>query len=370
MILLNPGPVTLSQRVRAALAQPDLCHREPEFGDLQQRLRTGLLGVYALDPACWSSVLLTGSGTAAVEAMLSSLVPPDVRLITLENGVYGERLTRIARAHRIDVTPVHVAWEQMPDLTALDDVLAGLEGPVAVAAVHHETTTGRLNDMAAVGAVCRQHGVNLLVDAVSSFGGEAIGFEDWPVAAVAATGNKCLHGVPGAAFVIARRQVLDLTPSPGRSLYLDLAGHARAQDAGGTAFTPGIPAFYALEEALAELAEQGGWPARHRRYRALAEQLRAALAAQGVMPYIPTDDASVVLRSYHLPPGLDYATLHDELKAAGFVIYAGQGGLAEILFRVSTMGAIEDGDMQRLIAAFERILADRTGSGQQSQEGT
>lgn len=354
MILLNPGPVTLTKRVRDALAGPDLCHREPEFATLQAKVRAGLTGVYALDEATWATVLVSGSGTAAVEAMLISLVPGDGHLVTVENGVYGERLTRIARAHGIPVTPVRVEWGDTVDPDEVDAALASSAGPTAVAMVHHETTTGRLNEIEAIGERCRARGARLLLDGVSSFAGEAIEFERWGVDACAATANKCLHGAPGMAFVVCRRGLLD---APGRSVYLDLRGHLEAQEAHSTAFTPAVPALYSLAAALEELAEQGGWSRRHARYLEISEAVGTMLEAHGVRPWLAPGASSAVLRSYALPDGMDYATLHDELKARGFIIYAGQGELSRKLFRISPMGAIGDSDLARLQRAFDEILS-------------
>ena len=223
-----------------------------------------------------------------------------------------------------------------------------------VAVVHHETTTGRLNDLHALGAMCRARGVQLLVDGVSSFGAESLDFGDSSLAAVAATANKCLHGVPGASFVIVRREAL--AQAAGRTYYLDLGRLARLQDQRNTPFTPAVHAYYALVEALREFAEQGGRAARHRRYAALAEQVRAGLATLGIEAVIAPEQSSVVLRAYRLPDGVSYATLHDALKADGFVIYAGQGDLSKTLFRISTMGNLTAADMDRLLAAFARLL--------------
>jgi len=218
--------------------------------------------------------------------------------------------------------------------------------------VHHETTTGRLNDLAVIADACVRYKVELLVDAVSSFGAEEIIFADC-VAGVAATANKCLHGAPGAAFVITRRSAL--VRAQARALYLDLASYAAKQDARGTPFTPGIPAFHALAAALVEHAEAGGWQARRERYRQLAGHVASGLAQLGIEPALEADQSSCVLRSYRLPQGLSYDALHDQLKAAGFVIYAGQGSLAVSIFRISTMGAIGTADMTRLMAAFNEI---------------
>ncbi|MGU7772094.1 2-aminoethylphosphonate aminotransferase [Burkholderia sp. MR1-5-21] len=352
MLLLNPGPVTLTERVRQSLLQPDLCHRESEFFDLQDEARARLVAAYELDPAEWTAVLMTGSGTAAVESMIAALVPQDGKLLVIENGVYGERITQIATQYGIAHDVLKHEWMVPPDLAQIAARLdAG--GYSHVAVIHHETTTGRLNDLGAIADVCRARGVKLLVDGVSSFGAEAIDFAGGNIDAVAATANKCLHGVPGAAFVIVRRSALAKAAS--RTYYLDLGRLAKLQDQRNTPFTPSVHAYYALVEALREFDEAGGWRARHARYKALADQAQAGLAARGMPLVLPEGASSVVLRAYRLPQGVTYETLHDGLKARGFVIYAGQGGLSKELFRISTMGAIEAADVERLLNGFSEL---------------
>ncbi|KWB47217.1 2-aminoethylphosphonate aminotransferase [Burkholderia ubonensis] len=352
MLLLNPGPVTLTERVRRSLLQPDLCHRESEFFDLQDEARARLVAAYGLDPAEWAAVLMTGSGTAAVESMIAALVPQGGKLLVIENGVYGERIAQIATQYAIAHEVLKHEWMQAPDLAQIAARLdAG--GFSHVAVIHHETTTGRLNDLGAIADVCRARGVRLLVDGVSSFGAEAIDFAGGDIDAVAATANKCLHGVPGAAFVIARRSALAQAAS--RTYYLDLGRLAKLQDQRNTPFTPSVHAYYALVEALREFDEAGGWRARHARYKALADQAQAGLAARGMPLVLPEGASSVVLRAYRLPQGVTYEQLHDGLKARGFVIYAGQGGLSKELFRISTMGAIEAADVERLLDGFTAL---------------
>jgi len=357
MLLLNPGPVTLSERVRRSLLQTDLCHRESEFFDLQDEARARLLAAYALDPLIWSAVLISASGTAAVESMVAALVPDGGRVLVLENGVYGERIAQICAQYRIAHQRLIGDWMRAPDLAAIRtrlDAPGGAARFTHLAVVHHETTTGRLNPLAPLSALCATRDVRLLIDGVSSFGAELLNFDDATLAAVAGSANKCLHGVPGAAFVIARRAALSGAAS--RSYYLDLGRLARLQDQRNTPFTPAVHVYYALVEALREYAEQGGWTARHRRYAQLAEQVRAGLAALGVEALLPTHECSVVLRAYRLPAGIGYSRLHDALKAHGFVIYAGQGKLSDTLFRISTMGELSTADMARLLECIAVTL--------------
>ncbi len=276
-ILLNPGPVSLSERVRAALLGPDLCHREPEFATLQDGLRRKLLAVYDLPAADWGACLLTGSGTAAVEAMIASMVPREGRLLVAENGVYGERISRIAEVYCIATTRIRATWGDRLDLDAIAQALDSAPHS-HLAAVHHETTTGRLNELAALAAVCREAKARLLLDGVSSFGAEHLDFEAWHIDACAATANKCLHGVPGTAFVILRRAAL-AAAAVSRSVYFDLREYLAKQDDHGTPFTQSVQTFYALDAALDEFFEAGGYTARQQLFQTRMAQVRATLAS-------------------------------------------------------------------------------------------
>ena len=356
-ILLNPGPVSLSEKVRKAAVRTDLCHREPEFFALQDRLRSDLIDVYRCDPSQWTAVLLGGSGTMALEAMLSSLLPRDARLLVLENGVYGERISRIAKIHGIEYQAVAHQWMEAIDFDRVSRLLASGEFS-HLAAVQHETTTGRLNDISRLALLCEEHDVSLLLDAVSSFGAEAVPFDSPALLACAATANKCLHGIPGLCFVVSRRDAIETAVEPPRSLYLHIPLWAKQQDRGSTPFTPPVNGLLALDQALAELKEQGGWEARHARYHKLADSVERALVSHGVEAMLEPGESSCVLRSYRLPRDRSYQEIHDGLKQRGFVIYAGQGSLAAEMFRISTMGDITDYDMERLLAALAAVFGE------------
>ncbi|MDZ7735844.1 MAG: 2-aminoethylphosphonate aminotransferase [Gammaproteobacteria bacterium] len=356
-LLLNPGPVTLSTRVRQALLRPDLCHREPEFSELQTGIRTELLKVYGLKPSQWSAILLTGSGTAAVEAMLTSLVPADGRILIIDNGVYGARMAKMAAAYSIEHDTVTASWGEPVDNRMVEEQLkTGNYSHIAI--VHHETTTGRLNDLAAIGRLAELCQAEMLIDAVSSFGAEAIDFDNWPVAGCAATANKCLHGVPGVSFVITHREALERGTS--RSVYLDLETYEQQQIAGGTPFTQSVQCCYALAEALAEFFEEGGWQSRRDHYRRRMALVREGFEQQGIEPLLPADASSCVLNAFRLPAGMEYARLHDALKTAGFIIYAGQGELASTIFRIAVMGAVSESDLQRLVEEVGRLVKRKT----------
>lgn len=356
-LLLNPGPVTLSPAVRRALADGDACHREPSFAALTREVLDGLAGVYEGTDG-YDAVLLASSGTGAVEAMLASLAPSDGRTLVLSNGVYGERMADMLAAHGRPREHLAGDWLAPLNLAALEARLRADPTITHVATVHHETTTGRLNDVGAVGRLCRSLGRRLLLDAVSSFGAEEIRFGDWALTGLAATANKCLHAPPGASFVVAERAALQRTAGPPGTIYLDLRRYHRQQQAEGySPFTPAVNAVAALAVALRELAAAGGWRGRREAYRERAERVAATLAQLGVGELLEPGAASSVLRAYRLPPGWDYGRLHDGLAARDIVIYGGQGPLASSAFRIACMGEIDEPDLDRLDDALRELLA-------------
>jgi len=361
MILLNPGPVTLSARVRNALSAGDWCHRESEFADLTREINSRLVGVYADMRDDFESVMMTGSGTSAVEAMLASFAPAEGSTLVLANGIYGERMAQILRAQRKPHELLQQSWTAALPLDEVARLLDRQPEISHIATVQHETTTGRLNDIDGVGALCRERKLMLLLDGVSSFGAERVDAGGWNLQALAGTANKCLHGVPGLSFVIAHRDAWSRPPANTGSVYLNLFGYHSAQHGSGySPFTQAIQVAFALREALQEHDEAGGWQSRRALYRQRAAQTHTQLSELNVETLLDVDAYGSVLRSYRLPVGITYQSLHDALKQQGFIIYAGQGELAQRIFRLAYMGDIQPADLEALSAALRSALAPAT----------
>jgi 2-aminoethylphosphonate-pyruvate transaminase len=357
--LLNPGPVTLSRSVRESLMREDLCHRDPEFSILQMDVRRRLASVYESAQRDYSPVLLTGSGTAAVEAMVGSFVPRNGKALVVANGIYGERMATMLQVHKKEFEVVASDMMDPMNIAEVDRRLENDRRISHVLAVHHETTTGRLNDIASLGAVCRRRQVPLLLDAVSSFGGEHIEFEEWNLQACAATANKCLHGVPGVAFVLARRDVLESPTSDAPCLYLDLFRNFQEQEAGFPMFTPAVQATFALQAALIELEGQGGWKKRNVHYQNLSKIVRDDLRSQSYRLLLKDErEYSSILTSFVLPPDIPFEALFRDLKEKGFVIYSGQRALNGKIFRIAIMGDLDTDDMRRLSKDFQIVVAN------------
>jgi 2-aminoethylphosphonate-pyruvate transaminase len=356
-VLLNPGPANTSPRVRQALVTPDLCHREPEFFEVMRECRERLVRAAGV-AGTFGAVLFTGSGTAAVEATLASAVPEGRAVLIVDNGVYGDRMLRIARAHRVPTATL--SYDATTPVAPADVVRALRERPDVshVALVHHETTTGLLNPVEAVADVAAAAGRRVIVDAMSSLFGEPLAVDHEGIDFVTASANKCLQGIPGVSFVLARRAALErLQGQPPRSVYLDLASHWTAQEADNTPFTPAVQVLHAMREALLELEEEGV-AARIARYGENCRVLRHGMAALGFEILVPEGARSRILTTFRLKPGLGYDALHDAMKRRGYVIYAGQGQIRTYAFRVSNMGTLTPKDMHGVVAAFAESLAE------------
>ena len=355
-VLLNPGPALTTDRVKHAAAGVDLCHREPEYRALEARVRERLREVAGVGTD-WGVALVSGSGTAADELALVASVRPGRRLLVVRNGVYGDRLHAMAEAHGIASVAIDRPWTEAVEPAAVAETLAADPEIDAVALVHHETTTGLLNPLADIADVCRAADVRLVVDAVSSFGAEPIQLAGSGIDLLVASSNKCLHGLPGAAFVfVSPEGAARVAEVPRRSVYLDLAGYLRAAESGSVPFTPAIPAIAALDAALGELAERG-LEEHQAAYRERAATLDGMVDRLGLEPLLDPAVRSSSIRSVRLPPGVAFEQLHDTLRAHGFVVYAGQGRLASEVFRISCMGALEPPALWGLEAQLADVLA-------------
>ncbi len=351
-VLLNPGPVNVTERVRKALLKPDLCHREAEFSDLMSAIREKLLKAFAIE-ADYTPALISGSGTAALEMAVSSCLSPGKSLLVVQNGVYGERITAMADAYGLPRQTVEHAWGEIVRLDDVENALKRHPEIEVVAMVHHETTTGLLNPIDKVSALAQKYDKKFLVDAISSLAGDPIDFSACPIDFIVGTANKCLQGFPGVAFVLFRKKDLcRLAPIPARSVYFNLVKHHGAQEAGDTLFTPSVQVHYAFDEALNELLEETV-AARIERYKNAALRFRKGFEAMGLDILIPPGHRSNGLTALKLPEGTAYETLHAQLKKQGFVIYAGQGTLSERIFRIANMGDITQQEIDRCLEVLE-----------------
>lgn len=364
MILLNPGPVNVSERVRQALLKPDICHRESEFNDLVEGIQDKLVRAFA--PAGgYLPILITGSGTAAVEAAVTSCLPPGRRILVIKNGVYSQRIATIAAAHKMQNMDIAGEWDQRFDTETVPVALRQNKAIEVVAVVHHETATGLVNPVKEIGAIAKKAGRVLLVDGVSSLAGEELDFVSSNVGLIVGSSGKCIQGFPGVGFVMVRRDIMEqMVTYEQRSVYFHLPTYYKHLEEGSVPFTPAVQLYYAFDEALSELLEEGV-PNRIARYRKAARLIRNRMRAIRVKFFLREPLWSNTLTALNLPDGVHYDHLHGLLKERGYIIYAGQAQLAEKLFRVANMGALTEANITGFLDAFEEALPEARKLGEE-----
>ena len=358
LVLLTPGPANTSGRVRSALGRGDMCHREPEFSQLLTSIREALVQALLVSDS-HEAVVISGSGTAAVEMSVLSSVRLGRAVLVLNNGVYGARIRQMCAAHGIATCEVSEEWDRPIDPAQVAETLARRRDIDVVAAVMHETTSGLINPVREIGAIVAPTDAVFVLDAISATGHEEPSLPEVRADLICGTANKGLHGLPGASFVLVSKQkgASRIHEAAARSTYLDLAGHLAAQRDGEVLYTPAIPIYQALDEAIREFQELGGYRSRLADYRARAALLRRGLERLELEILVAEPYRSNSVTTVRLPSGLTFHRLHDELKKRGFVIYAAQGYLAASFFRVCNMGHLSCDTLSRFIVVLEDVLS-------------
>ena len=354
MLILSPGPANISERVRSALTGPDIGHRESEFMSLLQETRSLLLEACGV-PQGYACATLSGSGTTAIEASITSFSGVSSGLLILSNGVYGERAAQIAQVFGIPYTLEKLDWTSPIPLARAEELIRSTPHD-SVYLIHHETTTGVLNPLPEVAKIAKSNHKWVLVDAVSSVAGEELDLTGWGVDLIVGSANKCLRGVPGVSFVIISEGLLEvLSKRRPVAFSTDLIGTLSREEDGETPFTPPVQTMYALREAVTELLEEGVQN-RVAHYREIADTLRNGLASMELDFLVPRQHLSNTMTSVMLPEGWSYPQLHAPLKERGYVIYKSQGQLSQATFRLGTVGLISQSDIEGFLAALKQLL--------------
>ncbi len=356
-LLLTPGPLTTTATVKAAMLR-DLCTWDEDYNRLVEEIRREVTALATADPG-YTSVLLQGSGTFGVEAVVTTAVSEDGELLVVANGAYGRRIHEIARRGRIPCSLIDCGELAAPDPGRVAAELESRPGVTHVALVHCETTTGMLNPAAAIGRVVKEAGRVFILDAMSSLGG--IPFDAAALGAdfLVSSANKCIQGVPGFSLVVARRSELEKTRGRARSLSLDLYDQWETMErqGGKWRFTSPTHVVRAFRQALVELKAEGGVAARYARYRENHRLLVEGMEALGFRPLLPHALRSPIITAFHRPEQerYEFSRFYRLLKEKGFVIYPGKVTELET-FRIGHIGDVHPADMRRLLTAVEESM--------------
>jgi len=343
VVSLTPAVFHLPEKVNAVSRTYGLnpiVPRGPKFKPVLDRVRSGY--VAALGAEGYEAILLTGSGSSAIAAVLGSCLRKQERLLVIRNGAYGDRILEFATAIGQPVIDHSLPYGQRPDMAVVEGLMADCD---AVAIVHGGTSTCTLNPVAEVGAIAKRLGKKLLMDGISSLFVEPIDLAGWNVAAVMGSCNKGLHSHPNMTAAIVRKDLLaEMEGIPSRTPNLELYKTWKAQVAGAHPYTIDPMSVLQVDAALSALTDEGGVAGRHAMYRARCEVLRPGYEALGlVIARFEGQPLQSIGTMLEIPKAVSYATLADRLAGRVvdghvFEIYSAQGKLSDRYFRLFHMG--------------------------------
>jgi 2-aminoethylphosphonate-pyruvate transaminase len=355
-LLLTPGPLTTSKSVKQVMVH-DWGSRDATFIRINQSVLRTLTEIIGGE-SDFVTVPMQGSGTFAVEAMLTTFIPRDGKVLLLINGAYGQRAKKICEIAGRAVAVHETPEDTPPDLVAVEALLKGDSAITHVFSVHCETTSGILNPIQKIGEIAARHGKRFLIDSMSAFGALPLEAKSVTFDAVAASSNKCIEGVPGLGFVIARKAALEKTKGNATTLVLDLHDQwANFEKTGQYRFTPPIHVIVAFHQALEEFRAEGGVAGRGGRYADNCRILIEGMSALGFEPLLPKALQAPIIVTFRMPAdkAFVFQTFYDKLKERGYVIYPGKLTVADS-FRIGCIGRINGDQMHGALAAIRDIL--------------
>jgi len=355
-LLLTPGPVNVAQNVRSAITKDDICHREVDFDLLLQSIERKLLNLFEIkNTSEYRAVVITGSGTAANESILSSVVG-NKNVLILSNGEFGERLFHASKIYNENTFLLKFSWGKRFDFEKIESYLERNKIDIVVM-VHHETSSGMLNSLEKVGALSKAHGALFIVDCVSSAGAEKIDMEKCHIAFISSSSSKAIASYAGLSFVIGKTIEFEkLKNLPIKTGYLNLYKFYHfIKTVSQTPNTPAVPLFYALEQALDNILNKG--VSNH--YASLqgkAAFLRKGMLALGLRFLIDQKDMSSVLTTVYCPSHITMAAFREKLREKSIIIYEGKGCFKDRVFQVGNIGELSFDDLQFFLDALQNIL--------------
>jgi len=354
--LFTPGPTPVPPQVLAALSEPVLHHRAPDFRIVYERVLGRLQEVHRTTN---DVLLFTCSGTGAFESAIVNLCSPGTRVLAVSAGYFGERWATMARTYGCDVHELKLAWGETPTADQLAARLQEIGDVEVVFLVHSETSTGVVADIQSLAEVAKDAGAWVVVDAVSSLGAVPLEMDDWGLDVVVSGSQKALMTPPGLATVAVSEAAWEAV---GRAtlprFYLDWDRTRKAQAKLDSAFTPAVSLVVALDVALGLLLEEG-LDAAFERHTRLGRACRAGVKAMGLDLFSPDEDRSAVVTAAHMPDGLESVQLTRALRDRhGITIAGGQGDLKEKIFRVGHIGWFDEFDIATALSAVELVLGE------------
>lgn len=364
LMLFTPGPVMTSERLKSALVHKDIPHRRRAFEEYVERNRANLLRLFKADDQ-YTAVIISGSGTAANETALSSIIKVTDEVLLIKNGVFGERLDEILSCYHCVAKRLAFPWGKPVDLKAIEDTLNKNENIKWVCMVYHETSTGMINQVHEVGELVHKYKRKYFIDCISAIGGEDVDVVRDHIDVATGSANKAVSGTTGVAFICVKRSsVPDLGKDmPRRNVYLNLQKHIEWADQHcQTPNTPAVTMFIALDVALQELFEEG-LENRIERYKTCARIIREGVRLIGLKLLLPDELCSNTVTSAFLPAGVKLPDFIDKLERCGYVLYPGKGSFYDQnMFQIANMGWIFPEDCHNFLSVLGDTLKEMVTS--------
>ncbi|XP_048735986.2 2-aminoethylphosphonate--pyruvate transaminase-like isoform X1 [Ostrea edulis] len=360
--LFTPGPLSVSLTVRQA-ALRDLGSRDIEFISTVKFLRSKLLEIAEVSKKYYTAVPVQGSGTFAVEAVFHTAVPKSYgKVLVLENGAYGKRMGKICEVLKIPYHMEGFAEDSKVTVERVEQILRNDPSFSMVAIVHCETSSGVINPVVEVGQSIKKIKPDCVyfVDAMSSFGAVPLDLESGNIDFLVSSVNKCLQGIPGFSYAIAKIEQLLQCKGNSRSLSLDLHDqYDGLEKTGQFRFTPPTHCMLAFCQAIKEFEEEGGVVGRSKRYRENRRILQEGMNKLGFEEFLSPDHDGYIITSYKFPkdPNFDFKTFYSKLNEKDLVIYPGKVLNADC-FRIGTIGQLFPEDFHKLLACIEDVCKD------------
>jgi 2-aminoethylphosphonate-pyruvate transaminase len=358
-ILFTPGPLTTSETVKQAMLR-DLGSRDSEFIGLAKDVKDKLVELGQAGPDEYTAVLMQGSGTFGLEAVVSSTIPPHGKLLVIVNGAYGKRIAQIASVLKIDTAILECPENTTPDPGQIEAALEADPQISEVAVVHCETTTGIINPIEQIGRIVKKSGAKYFVDAMSSFGAVPIDLAECNIDYLVSSANKCIEGVPGFSFILCKLSSLKETAGYARSLSFDLLAQYRGFEKNGQfRFTPPTHVLLAFRQALAELDAEGGVKGRADRYSNNYKILVAGMRQMGFKEYLRPEDQGYIITSFLYPEdnNFHFDDFYERLNKRDYVIYPGKVSDADC-FRIGNIGRIFESDVRSLLTVIRETITE------------
>ena len=361
-LLFTPGPVKVAENLRAAITKHDICHREVDFDELLGRIEQKLLSLFEIERRQdYRAVMITGSGSAANESMLSSVVG-DGHILILANGEFGERLHKISEIYNENTHLIKLPWGQKFDPKMIQNYLKNHEINV-IAMVHHETCSGMLNPLDKIGTLAKENEAIFIVDGVSSVGAEFVNMAGCNIAFCSSSSSKAIGSYPGLSFIIGLKEEFEkLHKFKVKTVYLNLATYYKFLTSfKQTPNTPAIPLLFAFDQALSNILHQGV-SNRYSEINNRANYLRSEMRKLNLTFLIDEDDMCSVLTTVRVPRSINVTELRKKLRDSAIIVYEGKGCFKDKFFQVGNIGEISFSDIIFFIQKLkDALISPKTG---------